>query len=139
MIHYSKILAIKISHGKGKEREYIQEGTLKENWGLEEDAYSKPGDREVCLITQSSSKSKQNYQDGLCVKRFSETILIDTDPKDISVGDLLDFDGVRVEITTLGKKCYPECAVIQNKKTCPLATELMFGKVVQGGKIKVCN
>ncbi len=64
-------------------------------------------------------------------------ILIDLDPNDISVGDVLHFGEAEVMITRKGKRCFPECALIKSKRTCSLMTDLLFGKVIKGGLIKV--
>lgn len=137
MIHKVSILSIKISYEKGKDRQKVNHSKLIENFGLEGDAYAKPGDREVCLMTNQTLKSLENYSDGMCVKRFSESILIDYDPNLIKVGHIIDFNGVQIKVTKLGKKCYPECLLIQRQETCPLSQHIMFGKVVVGGDIFV--
>lgn len=134
-----KILSIKISLEKGQDRRTVQKGFLKVNHGLEGDAYAKPGDREVCLMSVKTLEKLSGFQDGLCVKRFVETICIDCEPEDIQVGDLLSLGDAQVAITKKGKRCFPECSLLKNKTKCPLMTEPMFGKVIKSGDIKVCD
>ena len=133
----AKVLGIKVSIEKGKDRIEVKEGVLLENYGLKGDAYSKPGDREVCLMSVKTKEQLIDYQEGLCIQRFIETILIDLDPRGISVGDVLELGEAEVLITKKGKRCFPECALIQSKRTCPLVAEPLFGKVLKGGKIKI--
>ncbi|MBI9013692.1 MAG: hypothetical protein JEZ08_15770 [Clostridiales bacterium] len=121
---------------KGKSRIEVDEGRLISNLGLEGDAYSKPGDREVCLMSIETKKKLADYQDGLCVKRFVETLLIDLSPAEISVGDHLLIGDAEIKITKKGKRCFPECTFVQNKISCPLVSEPLFGKVVKSGEIK---
>lgn len=137
MIHHVDILSIKLSFEKGKDRVQVSQATLKENFGIENDAYAKPGDREVCLMTLKTQEDLKEFTQGLCVKRFSESLLIDCDPEEIKIGDRIDFGGPQVEVTKLGKKCYLECMLIQKGIKCPLSQYLMFAKVIKGGEISV--
>ncbi|MCH4887224.1 hypothetical protein EZV73_06560 [Acidaminobacter sp. JC074] len=132
----AKVLSIKLSVEKGNRIE-VKEGVLLENFGLIGDAYAKPGDREVCLMSKMTTDRLSDFEEGLCVKRFIETILIDLDPEDISIGDVLMLGEAEVLITKKGKRCFPECVLIKQKKTCPLMTEAIFAKVIKGGKICV--
>jgi len=131
----AKVLSIKLSIDKGNRIE-VKEGVLLENHGLEGDAYAKPGDREVCLMSKKTTDRLSNYGEGLCIERFIETILIDLDSDLISVGDVLMLGEAEVLITKKGKRCFPECTLIKQK--CPLMTEALFGKVIKSGKITVC-
>ena len=133
------ILSIKLSIEKGKDRVEVKEGVLLKDYGLEGDAYSSPGEREVCLMSIKTKKKLSQYSDGLCVARFVETILIDLDSQIISVGSVLKLGEADVLITKKGKRCFPECKIIQEKRTCPLVTEPMFGKVINSGMIKVID
>lgn len=129
-------MGIKISLNKGQDRIEVKEGVLKKGLGLEGDAYAKPGEREVCLMCLSTKDKLKDYQDGLCVKRFVESILIDLNPDDIKVGDILQLGEAEVLITQKGKRCFPECSIIQ-ERTCPLISEPLFARVIKGGKISV--
>lgn len=115
----------------------IDSGFLYVGCGLEGDAYSKPGDREVCIMSKTTIDKLNSYGDGLCVKRFIETLLIDLDSELIMVGDVLELGDSKIEITKKGKRCFPECKLIKDNKKCPLVSEPMFGKVIQSGKIEV--
>lgn len=136
MILKVNIISIRKSLEKGKDRIDVDEGQLIENYGLEGDAYSKPGDREVCLMSVETKEKLKDYQDGLCVKRFVETLLIDLSPTEIAVGDCLLVGDAEIIITKKGKRCFPECTFVQNNRSCPLVSEPLFGKVIKSGKIK---
>lgn len=137
MKHYPKLLSIKLSQKKGKERVSVEEGQLKSGHGLIGDSYAKPGDREVCLMSIETRNKLINYQDGLCIQRFVETLLIDLSPDVMAVGDQLIICDVIIEVTRKGKRCFPECQLIKNGQTCPLVHEPLFGKVIKGGTIRV--
>lgn len=132
----TNILSIKISIEKGKDRIEVKEGVLLQNYGLKGDAYGGPGNREVCLMSKKTKDKLKDYKDGLCVARFVETILIDSDPSDILIGSVLRLGEAEIIITKKGKRCFPECMLIKQKKACPLVTEPMFGKVIKSGIIK---
>lgn len=135
MLHYPNILSIKISKEKKKKRVVISEGYLLKGFGLKDDAYSKPGDREVCLMSKNTVNKLDS--NGLCIKRFEETILIDIDSENIDVGDILDFGESKIEVTQKGKRCFKECVLLKEKNNnCPLKTEPMFGKVLVSGRIQ---
>lgn len=131
------VLGIKLSVEKGKDRVEVKEGVLLKDYGLEGDAYSGSGSREVCLMSVMTKKTLSQYSEGLCMARFVPSILIDLDPQTVSVGSVLKLGEAEVLITNKGKRCFPECKIIHQKRTCPLVTESMFGKVIKSGMIKV--
>lgn len=133
----AKLLSIKVSIEKGKDRIEVKEGVLIKDFGLRGDAYAKPGDREVCMMSIHTTSKLPSYKEGLCVKRFVETLLIDIDSNQINVGDLIEIGESQIQITKKGKRCFPECNLVKQKKSCPLMTEPMFGKVIKGGHIEV--
>jgi len=133
----AKLLSIKVSLEKGKDRIKVKEGVLIKDFGLRGDAYAKPGDREVCMMSIHTTSKLPLYKEGLCVKRFVESLLIDLKPDQIKVGDVIEIGQSKILVTKKGKRCFPECEFIKNKKTCPLVTEPIFGKVIEGGKIEV--
>ncbi len=137
MKHIPKLLSIKLSLEKGKDRCSILSGELETGLGLRGDAYSKPGDREICLMAKSTVDQLKNYSDGLCVKRFVATLLIDLDPNLVEVGDILVFDQTEIQVTFKGKKCFKDCKLVKNRSYCPLKTEPLFARVLLGGKIKI--
>ncbi len=137
MKYYPKLLSIKMCKEKGSERVTNDSGELIVGYGLKGDAYSKPGDREVCIMSKSTIDKLSLCREGLCVKRFVETLCIDLDAKVLDINDILVLSDAEVIITQKGKKCFSECILLQKKKYCPLKTEPIFGRVIKGGNISV--
>lgn len=64
-------------------------------------------------------------QRALCQKKFREDVTLDDAVK---VGDIVEVDGKKVEITQLGKKCYSSCQLFKEEGPCFLARHAAFGK-----------
>ena len=75
---------------------------------------------------------------GLCTKRFYADIETESlDYASLSVGDILEFNDVRLQITEKGKRCFDECPIRRQGRVCPLPTNVAFARVIQGGTLKV--
>ena len=75
---------------------------------------------------------------GLCTKRFYADIETESlDYASLSVGDILEFNDVRLQITGKGKRCFDECPIRRQGRVCPLPTNVAFARVIQGGTLKV--
>ena len=55
----------------------------------------------------------------------------------LSVGDILEFNNVRLQITEKGKRCFDECPIRRQGRVCPLPMNVAFARVIQGGTLKV--
>lgn len=106
------------------------------------------GDRQVSFIDMKTAdwllSARNKIEDGLCLNRFwadHETEgVCDWKPGDIvSVyvdemqgSDLcIPGDWKEFEITSVGKRCFPECGLLQRTgKKCPLADGVAFGRPV---------
>ncbi len=80
----------------------------------------------------------------ICGTKFKANLHIDTTLKDLKIGDRVQIKGNEIdtgfpviEITGVGKKCYPDiCKAFDSDKICILQDEIRFGRIVKEGKIK---
>lgn len=64
-------------------------------------------------------------QRALCHKKFKEDVTLDAP---VALGDIIEVDGKKVEITQVGKKCYSSCQLFKEEGPCFLAKNAAFGK-----------
>lgn len=72
----------------------------------------------------------------LCIKKWHADLEASlTDPEGnpiISEGCIIEAAGEAIEITKVGKRCFPECELLKETgMPCPLAKGVAFGKPVQ--------
>ena len=71
----AKVIAINISEQKKTPKKTIEEGTLIENFGFENDDHAGKWHRQVSLLAKESiEKAKGMRTDGLCHGMFAENI-----------------------------------------------------------------
>ncbi len=134
-----KVEAILISREKKTPRIEIDKGVFTQNYGLEGDAYSKEGeDRQVTILSLDGRERVENdTRDGLCFRRFIETVRISgIDMDDLKPKMILRMGKALFEVTKYRKKCYPECGIIKTRTTCALVADARFLKVIQSGIVK---
>lgn len=133
-----KVLGIYIKDEKGQFSR-IEEGYLKKEEGLLGDMASHKEGRQVSLFTAEGwDEILLLDKVGLCTKKFHENIRIrDLDLKEIKVGSLIKIGDAVIEITEIGKGCFPVCSLVREGISCPLTREAIFGKVIKSGGIKI--
>ncbi|MFH1038120.1 MAG: MOSC domain-containing protein [PVC group bacterium] len=134
-----KVTQIRIGREKGSPRESLREGFFKVNFGLAGDTRSGPGEKQVTLFgVKGRKKLKASPEEGLCFQRFVETITTEgIDLYQFPTGTRLEIGESIQEISRAGKKCYPECVLIRNKKPCIMPEEVVFTRVIEGGTVRV--
>ena len=133
------VSAIFIKKERKSPRQEITEGEFKENYGLVGDVNSCEGPRQVCLLRKEDRDLvTADSRNGLCFGRFLETVQIEGIPletltKDnwFRIGDAI------LKVTVIGKKCWPDCEIIQSKSTCALPKAARFMGVLESGIIRV--
>lgn len=135
----AKVVAINISERKKTPKKTIEEGTLIENFGFENDAHAGKWHRQVSLLAKESiEKAKGMRTDGLCHGMFAENIttegiVLHTLP----IGTKLKIgDSAVIEVTQIGKECHDGCAIKELVGQCIMPKEGIFGVVLTGGKVK---
>jgi len=119
-------------------REECPGGRFLENFGLEGDVNSGEGPRQVCFLRKEDRKAfEQDTRDGLCFKRFRETLQTEGVPMEaLEKGKVLQMGDAHLRVSVKGKKCWPECSIIRAGEVCSLAGTVRFMEVVQSGEIK---
>lgn len=77
-----------------------------------------------------------DWDRGLCVRRFSENITVDTLPV-LEKGSTVLAGSLGLRITAAGKSCFPECDLVQEGSTCPLADRAYFAEITADGEAKI--
>lgn len=135
----SKVVAINISERKKTPKKTIEEGTLIENFGFENDAHAGKWHRQVSLLAKESiEKAKGMRTDGLCHGMFAENITTEGIVLyTLPVGTKLKIgDSAVIEVTQIGKECHDGCAIKELVGQCIMPKEGIFGVVLTGGKVK---
>jgi MOSC domain-containing protein YiiM len=144
-VMYGKIEKIMAYSGKGDAGNELAEARLVENMGLEGDCHAKGGERQITLILAETLRqlndlpaNGQNVNGlkvrGLCSSRFRANISI-SGSNDMSAGQRLEAGEAILEITGETKRCYEECPLHKEGKTCVLAGKNLFARVLKSGII----
>ena len=136
-----RITDIFIKEGKEVPRREIEKGFFKAAFGLEGDIYSGGDnpDRQLCALrTEDREAVTKDQRDGLCFERFTETIRIEgLSLEDLPPGQRLRMGGMTAEIRKRGKRCWPECRIIQaGDSPCALRKGALFMAILESGEVK---
>jgi len=134
-----RIKEILLGREKGNPRESIKEGFFQRDFGLRGDLYGGPGDKQVVFFGAEGREKLSLYPvKGLCFKRFFPTLVPEgIDLFKLPAGTRLKIGESVMEITRVGKKCYPECVLVQAGTPCVMPKEVIFAKVVEDGQVRV--
>jgi len=132
-----KVSELWLAEVKGQPRKSVEFVKLIKGYGIEGDVYSGKGDRQLTLLTKAVRQAlSDRYQDGLCVKRFKESVQIEcSEGYQIENGKRYGLNQVEIEIVEKGKRCFSECHLIERQEVCPLASQAIFAKVLTSGCI----
>lgn len=139
-----RICSINLSKNKGTGKNPVNESKLIKNFGLETDAHSGPGIRQVSLLAlesineQNSRLIAKELKPSLKKGDFAENITTQgIRLLDLKIGDRLKL-GARVvlEISKIGKECHKRCAIYYKIGDCIMPREGIFAKVIKGGVIR---
>ena len=134
-----KLASLNISDKKGVRKKPVTEAALKTEYGIEGDAHaSSAWHRQVSLLAVESIQKMRDK--GLDVKPgdFAENMTTEgIDLLSLPVGTQLTIgNGVKVEVTQIGKECHARCAIYYQAGDCVMPKEGIFVRVIKGGKIK---
>ena len=133
------IKEIMIIRKKGGPRESIREGFFSVGFGLEGDIHGGPGDKQVVFFgVEGRDRLSESKETGLCFKRFVPTLATEgIDLFKLPVGTRLKIGSSIMEISRVGKKCYPECVLVKAKTPCVMPREVVFARVEKSGLVRV--
>ncbi len=106
--------------------------------GIEGDKKAKGGDRQLCLADEDALAEYRRENIGLCVKRFMPNITTaDLDYQNLKPGTQLSLGEAVVEISDYGKKCFPECPLVQKGEICQIRKNSAFAKIITSGTVNI--
>jgi len=134
----ARVTAIRISEKKGMPMRAVSSGLCIENWGLEGDLHAGSGIRQVSLFgIESIRKMELPGMEGLCTGRFAENITTEGIALyELPAGTHISIGSSELEVTQIGKACHMECAVFRQKGDCVMPREVIFARVIKGGRIR---
>ncbi len=134
-----RIKEILIGREKGNPRESIKEGFFQRDFGLRDDIYGGPGDKQVVFFGAEGREKLSRYPvEGLCFKRFFPTMIPEgVDLFKLPVGARLKIGESVLEISLVGKRCFPECVLVQAGTPCVMPYEVVFARVIESGLVRV--
>lgn len=133
-----KVLAVNISENKGEKKRNIGEAYLKENWGIEGDAHSGEGLRQVSLLSYSSIEKMKKQGLHPVFGDFAENLTVEgIDVFSLPIGTRLKVGEAELEITAIGKECHNHgCAIKKQVGKCVMPLEGVFARVIKSGWVR---
>ncbi|MGJ3521693.1 MOSC domain-containing protein [Nitratidesulfovibrio sp. D1] len=131
------VRAVCISERKGERKRVVDSITLREDYGVEEDAHGGSG-RQVSLLAVESVDVMRPRMPELAAGDFAENILVEGLPLTrCAVGDRLTAGpDILLEITQIGKTCHSKCNIHKTVGFCIMPTEGVFARVLRGGVLR---
>jgi MOSC domain-containing protein YiiM len=133
------VKAVCISPKKGMVKKQVERITVKQDWGIVDDAHAGKWHRQVSLLAGESIDQVKEQLPGLRHGSFAENIVTrDIDLSGLQVGDRLILGTeVVLEITQIGKECHNQgCAVKRKTGDCIMPREGLFARVICSGTVK---
>lgn len=133
-----KLISINISEKRKTVKNSINEGTLVENFGIENDAHGGNWHRQVSLLSyESFIKFKEEVKIKMEPGIFGENLLVEgLDLENVKVGDKLYINNGILEVTQIGKLCHKGCEIRDIVGRCIMPEEGIFARVLKGSSIK---
>lgn len=135
---YIKIKDIRIKDEEGK-IDHLNIAMIDKEKGIIGQSSKKSRTRQVAILSKEIRDLIDREQlDGLCLFRFYENITVEgLDANDLIVDEKLQIGETVQRVTSIGKKCFEECRLVQAGKKCKLFNNIIFTSVVEGGFIKI--
>ncbi len=128
-----------VSPQKGTQKTPRASARFIENFGIEQDAHaSVETHRQVSLLTTESIKVIKDKDIDVAPGAFGENLCVSgIDLTAVKIGDVLEIgDGVRLEITQIGKECHTRCSIYFRAGLCIMPTDGLFARVLTGGEVR---
>lgn len=138
-LNQGRVLAVNISKSKGEKKQNINQAYFKENWGIEIDAHSGLGHRQISLLSLSSVDKMKEMGVDVQFGDFAENITLDgMEVSNLPIGTKLKIGETILEVTQIGKACTNKaCAIRKQVGTCVMPTEGIFAQVINSGLVKI--
>lgn len=131
------IETICISERKGTAKIPIEQGYLKKDFGVLNDAHAGNWHRQVSLLAVESIKKMRKIGLNVSYGSFGENICTNgLTLHTLPIGTRLQIGNeALLEVTQIGKECHRPCAIGRATGKCIMPEEGIFGSVVKGGEI----
>ncbi len=135
----ARIVAVCRSDTKGVSKKPIDEGWLKEDYGLVGDAHAASDThRQVSLLALASIEKMRRLGLELSPGDFAENLTVEgLDLLSLPIGTRLAVGkDIILEMTQIGKECHTGCAIFRQIGKCIMPKEGVFARVIKGGAAK---
>lgn len=133
------VRALNISTKKGVIKTPIERAVFLVEEGMEGDAHSGPGKRQVSLLAQESvnkmiqATGLTNLTEGIFAENITtEGLVLHTLP----VGTRLQIGETLHEVSQIGKECHSGCEIMNLVGHCIMPKEGIFTRVLVGGAVQ---
>jgi MOSC domain-containing protein YiiM len=136
----ARVIAVCRSKQKGTKKKTIDEGTLREDYGLVGDAHADcHTHRQVSLLAIESIDKMKSLGFDISPGDFAENLTTEgIGLASLPVGTNLSVGKETIlEITQIGKECHSGCAIFRQIGKCIMPKEGVFVRVIRGGHVKV--
>jgi MOSC domain-containing protein YiiM len=133
------VVSVNLSERKTMRKKPGTHGTLVLDRGFEDDAHAGDWHRQVSLLAQESIDKMTAAGLDVGPGDFAENITtLGIDLMALPVGSILSIgDGVRLEISQIGKVCHTKCAIFYQAGDCVMPREGLFAVVRAQGPVRV--
>jgi MOSC domain-containing protein YiiM len=133
------VVSVNLSERKTMRKKAGAEGALVFDRGFEGDAHAGDWHRQVSLLAQESIDKMTAAGLDVGPGDFAENITTQgIDLLALPVGSILSIgDGVRLEISQIGKVCHTKCAIFYQAGDCVMPREGLFAVVRAEGPVRV--
>ncbi len=133
------VKAVNISETKGVVKTPVDSVVLVKDYGIESDAHSGKGKRQVSLLAQESvdkmiaMTGKKDLTEGV----FAENITVEgLELHTLPVGTKLKIGETLHVVSQIGKECHSGCAIMKQVGHCIMPREGVFTQVLKGGVVR---
>ncbi|MBI2852029.1 MAG: MOSC domain-containing protein [Chloroflexi bacterium] len=135
----SHIIAVCRSEKKGTVKMPIDEGVIREDFGMVDDAHAdSAARRQISLMSVESINRMRSQGYEVVPGSFAENLTTEgIELVSLPIGTKLGVgESVLLEVTQIGKECHTGCAIFKQVGKCIMPKEGVFARVVRGGSVR---
>ncbi len=130
--------AVCVSEEKGIQKQSVDRVRLIKDFGIENDAHSGQGQRQVSLLAGEEIDGMKAEGLDLQPGAFGENLVTrGMDWSDADIGGKILIGETVMSITQKGKECHSHCAIFHQVGRCIMPEMGVFARVIKGGVIHV--
>lgn len=135
----ARIVAVCKSEEKGTKKQDVNEGLLKQDYGLVDDAHADCcTHRQVSLLDIDSINKMRSLGFDVNPGDFAENLTTEgIDLVSLPIGTHISVGKqVILEVAQIGKECHSGCAIYRQIGKCIMPKEGVFARVISGGLVR---